>query len=266
MTNKSNIVICGFPRSGTSLLYSLLLNTVKSHELPHAETSYTDLKGRFSRQGACPALTKKPMDILKAASSEIPIETPLIIVIRDPRDVLLSKHPKLTKQGIDDFFIHADLRYRFDSEGRACLGKPGLLDYCTAIKQVIEQRAAIGNFVLCHYEDLIKAPDALQEALKKVGIEYRTNALFSDWNKQDNSQRINSNHHPQISEALNGIRAIDPQNLGKWAQPKNIERIAEQFTRFPTLQTWLETFGYEKNCSWMRNLTTANNENWRAEI
>lgn len=275
--NNCDIVICGFPRSGSTLLYTLLMQTVATHWFPEGEYGYpamravvegrtfdstitinsafyepfADIFNQPYRKGPVnderPFISKQPYDIFRARDEIIPDEVPLIVTIRDLRDVLLSKHKAVNALGVDDYFIDADFKYTWRS--LEDLGKkgPGLLDYAAAIKTVRDRRRGkdMDNLYLCRYERLVSEPDVVQRELVALGIAYNKGALFSDWNSPKNTQKLDEKYH-EFGMALGSIRAIDSLNTNKWKKTENKARIAEQFSEFPELYEYLAMFGYSE--------------------
>ena len=167
MTEYRDIVLCGFPRSGSSLLYALLCMSVTSHWFPQGEYSYGAImtalgrecpkeEGEFYKSFAHvfnqeyrldkdanttrPFVCKQPYNIFRARDLIIPDEVPLIITIRDMRDILLSKHRAVEERGVDDYFIDADHMYTFTKDSKLQKDGPGVLSFAEAIDVVLKRR------------------------------------------------------------------------------------------------------------------------------
>jgi len=140
----SSVVVCGFCRAGTTLIYNLLRATVTNFRTyPHESTAKE------------PAgwITKRPLDIFR----DLP-GFERIVMVRDPRSVITSEH--WNHRG--HYFVSAD----------ACReGTPGLLEQHRAMRELDGERV--------FYEELTQDPDSLQSRLgERFGFEYE--GVFSD--------------------------------------------------------------------------------------
>lgn len=143
-----SIALCGFSRSGTSLLYSMLASTVINYRtLPHESTA-TPQKD---------LITKRPLDIFKN------FEYPRILMIRDPRAVLTSMHVDFP----DEYFISWD---------KCAAGTAGLMKYIDRFMQLKNDHICI------KYEDLIKNPGHIQEQLQ-AAFDFAYNGTFENFYK-----------------------------------------------------------------------------------
>lgn len=156
-------------------------------------------------------ITKRPLDIYKHYPDKR-----AIIMVRDPRAVLTSKH----WSNPDEYFVSAD----------RCLRHKGLLAMWQAIKAKEGYRL--------RYEDLVASPDREQCRLgDEFGLDYR--GKFSSFHKA---------HIPdRLERPLNGIRPVDKGH--DWRE--HMPRIEEQFTKFPQLFDVLIEMGYEADRSWL---------------
>ena len=183
---RPNIVICGYPRSGSTMFFNMLRSTVQGYNFTDKECSaYFAL-----RESPWPLITKYPSDCFYADEIlDIDPKAKFIVMIRDPRSVLCSKHkttgdlykvswnktvfgnPALTglqKRNRD--------RYQNTSPGRY-RSKWGLLDWDAVIDLV-------PNPYILRYEQLVTALPQVQATLgKRFGFEYAGN--FADFYKTE---------------------------------------------------------------------------------
>ena len=89
MSDKSNIAICGYPRSGSTMFYNMLRSTVLGYNFTDEERSAV-----FAlNENPWPLITKFPSDCFYWRDIlEIDQDVRFIATIRDPRSVICSKH------------------------------------------------------------------------------------------------------------------------------------------------------------------------------
>jgi hypothetical protein len=235
-----HIVIAGQGRAGTTLFYNMLRSTLKGFEMPDSEVQakhYIDEPGNYC--------TKRPFDIfdipniLKAAHGKKIVD--LIVTMRDPRDVLLSKHKRVP----DDYFVGADHCWFVPKGMKPTFTAPGILPTHAAITTIINSGIFPSGVFVLKYEDLVDNPEGVKEALANAyGLEFEGN--FSDFHKQEIPD--------DLSRALNGIRPVEKAKEPKWKKPEHRDRIIDQFTRFPDLHKVLINFGYEEDTKWFEDL------------
>lgn len=147
---SKKIVICGFPRSGSSLLYMLMVNSLKDFRYLDKEISCKRFAIDFKNTNI---ITKRPLDTFKL-KYYIKNKYKIIFLLRNPVYVICSRHPSVK----DDFFIN--------------------FNYCTFIRKTISQRKFINlkifiklylkyksNFLEIRHEDLVNKPDKVQSKI-----------------------------------------------------------------------------------------------------
>lgn len=225
-----HIIVCGYPRAGTTLFYNMLRTTVKNYKFYNRETKATDA---HKREPKVPKITKRPTDITdaKEIDSKIPNKK-FIVCIRDPRSILVSEHahaPGHFKIGWD-YAIATNRK-------KGIVGKaPGLLQRHKKVLQVPDP-------IFIYYEDLVTDPVSIQKMLKKeLGFKYK--GYFTDFYKHDIPE--------QLKLQLNGVREVSQDRIDSW---KNYpERIKQQFNECPKLFEIVKYWGYEKDDSWFDRL------------
>ncbi len=222
---EAHLVICGFPRSGTTLLQLM------------AETAYPSAKAfgdersglaaaRNDFPGRAPILiSKQPDDIFWIdeirevyAARQTKTRVRFIVNVRDPRAVLTSVHGlnrEIYWVSVERWrAIHAHFQYvrRFD------------------------------DVVIVEYRDLVVQTQKIQQQLADaIGIEPQRG--FADFHEAVPGE-FNA-------VALNGIRPLDPAALDKWRAPKHRERIKALLIEMPELPDRLIEMGYETDATWV---------------
>ena len=237
---ERHIVVAGQSRSGSTLFYNMLRNTLKGFQMVSSEAPTLPLLD--TPGNIC---TKRPFDIfdipkiVERAKGKKRID--LIVTLRDPRDVLTSRHKAVP----DDYFIAADRCY-FVPEGRTPeFTAPGFLPVHDAIVKAVSPDYFPQGVFLLKYEHLIEDPDRIQAKLADAyGLEFE--GSFADFHKHDVPLALQG--------PLNGVRPVDHSRMEKWRKPEHRDRIIEQFTSFPQLHDVLEGLGYEKDRTWFEQL------------
>jgi Sulfotransferase domain len=221
---QTHVVVCGFPRSGSTLLQLI------------AETCVTGLKG-FGQEAPAVSmalwalrnhsvmLTKDPFDLfrvdeIRAFYAAKATKLRLVLTQRDARAILVSTHSRrpggyyLTCEEWRAYYEH----FRHARRG----------DDAAVVK----------------YEDLVQRPAAVERQLQ----------TFIGW----------TIHHPFDrfyeavptgfdAAALNGVRPLDPAAIDQWRQPRHHERIQRILQELPELPHVLIEMGYEPDTRWVQN-------------
>lgn len=218
LPTRGDIVICGYPRSGSTLLYNMIRATVANYRTFDREHSAVGLR----EPG--PWISKHPAD---RRYPDLPCRR--IITIRDPRDVLCSVHSSLP----DTFKVSAD---------HVIAGRPPGEVMSEGLIEIDAQVQALAG-VTIRYEELCSDPGSVQERLRrKLGLQFV--GAFEDFHKADIPDGL--------AKQLNGVRPVTQARIGAWRN--HPERIREQFARFPELHEILIRRGYEKDERWIDSL------------
>jgi hypothetical protein len=237
---ERHIVITGQPRSGSTLLYNMLRHTLQGFGLFDAEVPAA---GKLHLSGS--HCSKRPKDIfdtpniMKVNRGRKRID--LIVTIRDPRDVLTSRHNSVP----DDYFIGADYCYFVPERGKPTLTDPGYLHIQKAILDVARGDLFPQGIFLMKYEQLVSDPEGIQRLLA-TQLNLRFEGRFSEFHKQKLPTKL--------TKPLNGVRAVEIGRRRRWAAPEHRARIIDQFTRFPVLHDVVEGMGYEQDRGWFEEL------------
>ena len=239
-----NIAICGYPRSGSTMLYNMLRSTVTGYSFTDRELSAVHALPEMP----WPAITKFPSDCFYWREIRgLDPEARFVVTIRDPRSVLCSKHATtgdLYKVSWDRTYFGKPMKSRLQRRRRArkqnqpgrYRSKWGLLDWDAAID-------GLPDPVTVRYEDVVSAPEKAQERLGEIlGLDYR--ASVAGFHEAPIPERL--------AYQLNGVRPVETSHTESWREQP--ERIKQQFSECPALHDIVIKRGYEKDTEWIRNL------------
>jgi hypothetical protein len=217
-------VVCGFPRSGTTLMQMML-----QFAFPAAK----GFRGEFDgwRAATCcwrnsaQMFSKVPEDLfrlceLRAIYAGRRARLRAIVLLRDPRDVLTSFHAAQPQR---QYFLSAAQWLR----------------YYEAFRRERDR----ADVLTVRYEDLADGPDAVQarveyflgRAAERPFSEFHT----ADWSAFD-------------TRPLNGLRPLGCEKVGRWRDPAHFHRIGEIIEQLPRLPDYLVDLGYEATIDWFR--------------
>lgn len=248
--NAKQIIICGYPRSGTSLLYNMISTSIKGF---HCEPFEMEGIRRLHRSGNY--VTKYPLDILSINelinNNKLDKKLYFIIVTRDIRDVITSRHPNLPDQYFigykhswwpqDKNFSH----WKYDA--------PGIEDIYSAITRY--KNLNYINVMEIKYENLVKDPNKVQEQIKKFAdVEF--SGLFQDFYKRSDKHAYKYTGRFQAKDdtLVRENKQIDISRIAKWKNREHAEIIREQFSKYPELFDILINEGYEKDRDWFQEI------------
>jgi len=210
------IVICGPPRTGTTLMSECMRSFedvyVLGYESPALRFPYVVLNKRF-------IVTKYPRDIYEIDRIISRFDNPWIIfMLRDPRDVLVSQHYKAPGKYWVDF-----------SQWK---------DAVDIMNRLTEYR----HLIVVRYEDLIDKPMHQQNVIADlIGLE--PIFPFTDFHRHVDGR------HRDI-RALSGVRPINGSNRRKWLSQEHKDRVKEQLQKYPYITKYLIEYEYENDSSW----------------
>jgi hypothetical protein len=221
---QAHIVVCGFPRSGTTLLHLMIQASVSDVRCFPVE--YSALAAKLDwpmRQRQTFLLTKRPNDTLvmdlirRRWTPERPVK--FIFCVRDPRAVCTSRHAN-----------RAGARYYVTPE-RWC-----------ELYDVWERERHSSDVRTVEFATLVTRPDDVQTAV----------STFTGWHDEapfaSAHTRVPKGFDPE--NALNGVRPPNPEAIHHWKRPDHAERIRELLQAIPDLPERLITMGYEVDDRW----------------
>lgn len=206
------------PRTGTTLLAEAMKHC---YEIDYATDHEDEL---YSRAPGDPEifLSKCPKDIMKIEPSlEVDPNLYALCMIRDPRDVIVSKHRK------DPDRFWAGLKY--------------WKLYSKQLSTLIDKT----RFLLIRYEHFVKNPDQIQRLITERLPFLKKKAPFSRYHEVVEVSDLSD-------EALGGVRPIQPTSIGKWKKFK--QRVAGQLQLHGPITNDLIQYGYEKDQGWLKEL------------
>ena len=215
---KRRVHIVGAPRSGTTLMAELMIAGFRfDGHAPH-EMSI------FMRPDRPVGLfcSKNPQDILHVRPL-LAIDGNLwvIYVLRDPRDVIVSRHGKAPDKYWSNLFVW---RWYHQAAGRI-LQHP--------------------RCILVRYEDLVREPDAVQAELMRRMPFLDRQCAFSEYH------RI-ANPSAGSLKAMRGVRPVSADNIGAWRRHR--PRLAAQLAMHGDISAELIALGYEQDDGWLSEL------------
>ncbi len=212
MFKHLHIVACS-PRSGTTLLHEVMVTCFKVDRHYDHEVRFNLVRADDGEV----VITKRPKDTMYMPAV---IDDPALYVIyllRDPRDVIVSRHGKDKGMYYSNIRLWRELQ-RYAGE---------MVDH--------------PRFLQIRYEDFVSRPDAAQEKIVARFPWLEKRYAFSEYHK-----------HAVVSDksklAMNDVRPIAPSSVGKWKT--NLPRIKAQQLTHGSLTPELIACGYESSADW----------------
>lgn len=170
-------------------------------------------------------ITKRPKDTMymPAVIDDDP-EIYVIYVMRDPRDVICSRHGK------DKSIYYSNIRLWRQMHGYS------------------KQMAGHERFLEVRYEDFVSDPDTTQDKIAEMLPWLERTHNFSDYHEYANTSE-------KSITAMHSVRPIAPTSVGVWT--KNPGRIKAQQIIHGSLTPDLIECGYESSDAWERVLEDA---------
>ncbi len=167
-------------------------------------------------------LTKNPVD-LHIVGPRLLIDRHLhvIAMLRDPRDVIVSRHP------LDPDRYWAPLRF------------------WKRHVQVIRRLMRHPRFIVVRYEYLVQRPNAVQEDLESRMPFLRRRLRFSEYHEV-------ARPSAQSLAAMGSLRPMDGSTIGNWRNHR--ARVAGQISIHGSICRELIEFGYERDENWLTQL------------
>jgi len=139
--------------------------------------------------------------------------------LRDPRDVLISR----IRDRSSDYHV-APSRWQL------------LYEHFCIVKSA-------PDVLVVRYEDLVRFTERVEKTLTKF-IGWNVITPFANFDKVETKGF-------DIS-ALNGLRPVDPGNVGKWRSPEYAARMQAVLMEIPKLPSYLVRLGYESDTNWTK--------------
>jgi hypothetical protein len=232
------VILCGFPRSGTSLLFNMMAATLDGFAYEKRESSFTR-----TIWAAGNWLSKTPADILRITT--IPRlnfydkRCDVLVVVRDVRDVITSIHPGYP----DRYYVSYETRHNPDFRGPRDSGIGPAYD---AMKVFRAKKPDYCVLSFVRYEDLVSDPDGMQRLVaEQHSLPF--SSPFSEFERH--RDRLVYAFEGEGSSRLEDKPAVTSR-VGRWRDERHRQRVREQFERHPELFAMLTEFGYEKDRQW----------------
>lgn len=216
MFKHLHIVACS-PRSGTTLLHEAMVTCFRVDK-------HYDHEVRFNLVSAGPGqvlVTKRPKDILYMPAVMDDPELFVIYLMRDPRDVIVSRHGK---DG-DMYYSNIRLWRELHAHARRLYGHP--------------------RFLEVRYEEFVTDPDAVQDRIAARFPWLERIHPFSEYH-------LHAKVSAKSELAMHKVRPIAPTSIGVWRQ--HLGRVKHQQQLHGSLTPDLIECGYETSADWERVL------------
>ncbi len=214
---KIHIVGCS-SRSGTTLMMELMSNGFDIDVVTTKEIRISKSPPQYGET----LLTKTPKDIIVAKDMLSFIKDLYIIyMLRDPRDVISSKHP----WDKDRYWNDLNIWKMWTKMGDKLKDHP--------------------RFITVRYEDLVTQPNEIQELISQKLPFLDQTTLFSNFHQKATPSDFNQ-------AALKGLRPVSTKSIGNWRKHK--ARLAGQIVKHGSINKELIAYGYEKDDSWEKEL------------
>lgn len=249
--SQTQLVVCGFPRGGTSLLYNMLSASLPHFRFESFEKYFIHRIHKLGNIG-----TKAPLDALHLPHiDKLNINNKkliILIVVRDIRDVITSIHPIYNKE----YFIGYD--YSWWPQDKAMeewkYDAPGVIPIHNAIQEVCNRP----DTMIVRYEDLVDNPNKEQEKIK-ARFELSFDQEFSDYhyNSEKHAYRYQGRQAPSDSSLVRESSKVTRSRVSRWSNTDDsVLRVISQFSQCEALFDVLMSYGYERNRRWFEKLSS----------
>lgn len=226
---QTHLVICGCSRSGTTLLYNMVRYSAQDESSsPTAETFAYDTPHFTSPF----VISKHPLDIFNIDLTKREFngvrDFVHLIMVRDPRDLVSSRHGGFPSQ------YHQSFDYQlFMKRPIRSLSERGVGAVFDATTKALN---GTDRCFLAKYEELVQNPEDIRRLLRfSSGLSFPRK--FEDF------------HTAEVAKGLirqmNGVRPAEKQTQPAWTNPGRLDRALRQIRLFPQLEEVAAAWGYE---------------------
>lgn len=212
MFKHLHIVACS-PRSGTTLLHEAMVTCFKVDKHYDHEVRFNQVDAEDGQI----VVTKRPKDTMYMPDVIDDPELFVVYVMRDPRDVIVSRHGK----NKDMYYSNIRLWRELHAYARKIAGHE--------------------RFLPVGYEEFVTDPDVVQNQIAAKFPWLQKLHNFSEYHEYANVSE-------KSKLAMNDVRPIAPTSVGKWK--KNLGRIKGQQMTHGSLTPDLIECGYETSDEW----------------
>ena len=247
---KKQIVICGYPRSGTSMFFNMLSTSLTGFHCDEWEHSAFESIKRYDNH-----VSKSPLDtfsIRNLSSHNIHRKKIIVfILLRDIRDIITSVHPNVPERYFMGYEACCRVLGQFP-DYKVTYDLPGVGEYFREIEHL--KNSGEYKVRLLKYEELVGNPNRVQEM---IGMEFNLpfRRRFTDFHlhKDQHSMRYEGTRRPIDPKLVKEDKEVDTSSIGRWKSVKHHQRIYDQFTRYPHLFEILQTYRYTQNNNWFQD-------------
>jgi hypothetical protein len=226
---RAHVVICGFTRSGSTLLL-LMAETCVSEARTFGEEVSALAAAQFAFRNHSVMITKDPGDIffideIRAFYATRRANARFVVTVRDPRAVLTSKHKEHPNRQPGGY-------YEIPEEWHAYY-------------EQIRYEQQFDDVLTVKYEDLVTDPGGVERRLSR----------FIGWTVHLPFEQFHSHVSPgfKFTQPLNGVRPPDPTRIDSWRGDEHRERIRYILHALPQLPHCLIAMGYEHDTEWTKD-------------
>lgn len=216
---NTHIAICGCPRSGTSLMLHILEACVEDahtfgREVGAIKAATTALRNNRYM------VSKLPRDIfvfddIRALYSSRDADVKFVVMLRDPRGILTSIHPKRPGQ----YYVDIEL-------------------WREAWEQIKAKAIGADDCLIVRFEELLRDPKAIE-------------TRFVEFTACELTMPFEDFHSAERDVVKPGIdRPLDTDVADNWQAAEHRDRIMQLIAELPELPEWLIEMGYETDTTW----------------
>jgi len=241
---QKQLIVCGYPRSGTSLLYNMLSASLgSSFKFTEFEKYFMFLIHKLGN-----IASKAPLDVMHLGFlDQMNVNQKkliILIVVRDIREIVTSRHPILP----DRYFIGHDFSYwpKDQDFTEWDYVAPGVISISREIRNALGR----SDVLLVKYEDLVANPELVQKEIsQKFSIVFQ--GSFRDYNKSGKELPYKYSGKYKAKDQSLVLEGGDVVvKSPRWKKCEHRERILDQFQQCEELFDLLVEYGYEKDRSW----------------
>jgi hypothetical protein len=229
---EKHLILCGFPRSGTTMAYNMMRYSVEDTGVVTVPQELSALRSKNIY--AENLITKRPLDAMDFEKIESEIgrfrDVRYVALIRDPRDSISSIHNSVPNQ----FFQDLETQMFLDESSAAMsFSNPGLKDIWAKIKSM--KQSLEGRVMIVRYEDFVSDPETMKEKI----------SLFSGFLFQKSFEDFHKANIPEkLRVQLNGVSKVRAKERPAWMEPERLKRVLQCYEAFPDLDDFCQELGY----------------------
>lgn len=228
---RGHVVICGFPRSGSTLLQLMIDTCIEG---VHSWRSEVDAlwAAREAPRRSPWMVTKLPADVERVQDvrrwyATHPGKLRVVLTTRDPRAVLTSRHAGYPPER--GYYV-PPARWR-------------------AVDRLVQRLQDDADVTIVRYEDLVSAPDDVAARLAgAVGCQLAR--PFSTYHLPLQDAPLDR----MTVGALNGLRPVESSRRDGWRRLEHRARLREVLTQLPELPERVVAGGWDVDDAWARQL------------